>query len=505
MTVNARFRRICLACFNGVAFGALLAILFAAPRVQADVTIRVDATSPRQVMEGFGATTWSLTFDNGRIDNVPSALRARALHALYNEVKLTMGNVLLGAFEVQNDNDEAGRFNWSGFEVNGVRVIRQTLVGPANAFGADGLFPSNHVDLRFRAWLRDLRHVNYQRYLDECAEFVLAGVLQWREVMGSEPRYHALFNEPLTGNGELQGGSLAEVIDIIKRAGARLRREGFTRVKFVVPSEETVSSSYDAASAILRDAEARQYVGAIAYHPYPYGSPYSYVPRLLATSGAGQPDRHEIEARGRLRDLAARYGVPLWMNEVSHAGVDPRTMDHVRGRAMHIHDELKYANASAYFGMIAMWDSKTHAEHFAGRSVPDILTEEDTIVLIENERDRITITGMGYAIGHYARWIARGATRIDAVSDDPLVQVTAFHDRAKNAVAVVLINNDATPRNVRVAFSGLRLPDRMRGEQSYARVRWQPFAAITPSDATSFSVQLPPHSVTSVGGALNRQ
>ena len=92
--------------------------------------------------------------------------------------------------------------------------------------------------------------------------------------------------------------------------------------------------------------------------------------------------------------------------------------------------------------------------------------------------------------------------RVGATSDDPLVQVTAFYDETNRTEAVVLINNAATSRNVGVAFGGLLFSGALRGEQSSGNVRWQPIAAVTPIDARSFFVQLPPHSVTSVGGAF---
>lgn len=135
---------------------------------------------------------------------------------------------------------------------------------------------------------------------------------------------------------------------------------------------------------------------------------YASVPRILQASGHGSPDADSVEQRRRLRDLCRQYRVPLWMTEVSHAEVDPRSFDHLRGRAIHIHDEMAYADDSALYGMNAMWDKNTHADHFAGRGgeVPNsCLTEEDTIALADNDTNSVLITGTGYAIGHYARWL----------------------------------------------------------------------------------------------------
>jgi O-glycosyl hydrolase len=200
------------------------------------------------------------------------------------------------------------------------------------------------------------------------------------------------------------------------------------------------------------------------------------VPRILAASGRGQPDRASIEVRGRLRGLCRRHGVPLWMTEVSHAEVDPRSMDHLRGRAIHIHDEVVYADASAFYGMNAMWDNHSHADHFAGRGgeKPDAyLTEEDTIVLAHCEKQSVLITGMGYAMGHYARWLTRGAVRLEADSDDPLVQVTAWRDDAAKRLMLVVVNNADEDRTLDIAASGLLPAGDVSGEQSYGDVRWQ--------------------------------
>src|SRR3989338_3365615 len=134
------------------------------------------------------------------------------------------------------------------------------------------------------------------------------------------------------------------------------------------------------------------------------------------------------------------------MTEVSHGEVDPRSFDNLLGRAIHIHDELVYANASAYFGMNNIWDTISHKEHFGNRN---LFSEEGTIVLIDNDDTQtVYITGMGYAIGHYARWIKKGAVRIEAESSDPLVQVTAFRDDSQKRMVLVVINNASTEREL---------------------------------------------------------
>lgn len=376
--------------------------------------------------------------------------------------------------------------------------MKEQVVDLARPDGFNDYSLSNNIDFRRMSWLKPIREADYPRYLDECAEHVLAGVQNWNDSFGSVPPTMMLFNEPLSGNRELQGGSTQEVVDIVKRTGARLKAAGF-QVKFVVPNEETERKSLETATAILADPEARQYVAAIGYHPYPYGSPYASIPQILKTSGQGKPDAARLEVRGELKALAARYDLPLWMTEVSHGEVPLESMDALRGRAIHIHDELEYADAAAYFGMNAMWDSKTHQEHTRG-SRP-LNSETDTIVLVDDEANTVTITGMGYAIGHYARWLKRGATRIEAKSDDPLVMISAFRDDAARRATLVLINNAEGARRVSVSINGLTLRGLLTGEQSSGTIRWQSLP-LSPSKLGGFEVTLPPQSVTSIASAF---
>ena len=201
--------------------------------------------------------------------------------------------------------------------------------------------------------------------------------------------------------------------------------------------------------------------------------------------------------RNQLRDLGAQYGIPTVMVEVSHSEVPFDSFDNVRGRAIHIHDELTYADAVAFFGMNAMWDTTTHAQHYEGRADPGFYSETDTIVLIDIVQNKVVISPMGRAIGHYARWISRGAVRIDATSDDPLVQVTAFRDDGQGRIVLVAINNAAVARALQVSLQGLpALPGTFTGEQSTASAAWSPLGGTT--TATGWSIDLPALSVTSI-------
>ena len=262
----------------------------------------------------------------------------------------------------------------------------------------------------------------------------------------------------------------------------------------MVPNEESEDASLNTAKAILSDDEARRYVGVIGYHPYPYGSPYASVPRILASADRGRVDRGRESVRRRLADLARQYQVPVWMTEVSHGEVDARSFDDLRGRAIQIHDELEYADASAFFGMYAVWDMRSQQRHFGS---PDgFWDQEGSIVLVDQATNTVRITGIGYAIGHYARWLSAGAIRLEAKSGDPLVLVSAFRDDASRRVVAVVINNAPDARSVRLRVAGLRLSGAVAGEQSTGIARWSPIAGAVGDDGVTMDV--PGKSVTTI-------
>jgi uncharacterized protein (TIGR03437 family) len=226
------------------------------------------------------------------------------------------------------------------------------------------------------------------------------------------------------------------------------------------------------------------------------------VPFILSTSGSGTPDAGRIAIRARIRDLSQKYKIGAWLTENSHGGVGSLSFDTFRARAIHIHDEFLYANASAYFGENALWDMASQMAHFGNTNMYDG-DNEGNVVLIDNRSGRIDITGIGYAIGHYARWAKPGSLRLDAQTSDPLVQVTAFRDDTAGRLAVVLINNSSAPTTATVNINNGTISGNLTGEQSTSAGYWTPVPAFAATGANSFQIQLPATSVTSVGASFS--
>ena len=180
------------------------------------------------------------------------------------------------------------------------------------------------------------------------------------------------------------------------------------------------------------------------------------VPGGSGVSRQRRPQCRGTPATRAAQGLGQQYGVPVWLTEVSEGpgtndyGFD--AIENVLARAIHIHDNFEYAGASAPLGMNTIWDSQTHEEHFAGRGIR-FLSERSGMVLVDVSTGKISITGMGYAVGHYARWIRRGAIRIGATSEKSRVITTAFRDPANSRLVVVVVNNEATEQLLRVRLS----------------------------------------------------
>ena len=468
--------------------------------------ITVDLGIARQPVVGFGRTLLTLVSPAG---DYLAEFRPAALVAAFSSVGISRGLLNIGVVETrsttaelyaerQNDNSDPRVLDPAGFNFSAIDVLRDKVLTPGAALGFARTEIGPLLDYRFPLdWLRTLRQQNYPLYLDEAAENVLAVNEQFRVVQGAYPPLVHLFNEPTSGNTEIYSSSVQEVLDLVKRVGLRLRATGNLQTRFVVPNEETMSRSLEVARAILADPIARPFVGAIGLHQYPYGSVSVSPRRMLETSGRGLPDpttRSELE---QLRALGAQYGVPLWMTEVSegpgNADFVYGAFEHVFARVVHIHDTFLCGGVSAYFGMNTFGDSRTQSEHIVGQN-PPFRFDQSAIVLI-NQRERVVrITGVGHAIGHYARWLGAGAVFLESATSAPRVLTSAFRDPANGRIVVVVANADTRPHLLQIRLQGATLLGAVTGETFYGDVPWERFEARAEGDGLVQYVA-PPSSV----------
>jgi O-glycosyl hydrolase len=502
------------------------------PRLVLAATIQVDNSVTHQIINGWGTEyTKEYEPDAGQI--------ATILSYVYGDLHLNLGQAgqLLEApvpdFTQTRDSDpDPFVINWDGFQgwqeqddhdnwINAPSTIQDANGNflTAKQLGyTDYMLGTSFPNIRWEnPWLDPIRQTDPTTYRDKVARELLAYELYYQNNYAEVPPLFQFGNEELSGNRAIYyngtqdtypGGSTQEMVDLIKTGGQRLADNDLGSVRFLAGSEETEYSSYNLANAILSDPVARQYVGVIGYHEYPYGSEYSSLARVLQDSGTGHPPADGIQIRNQLRDLGQQYGVPVWLTEVSHGnvgGVQGDTFDSLRGRAIQIHDDLVYADMAGFFFQGAYWDTVLQQNHFGNHlTLPQLHAEDGDafVVLGDPATNTWQLTTGAHALGHYSRWVRPGDIRVDASSDDALVQVTAFRDDAAGAESFVLINNNSVDQQVTLTLSGATFAGDLVGEQSTAGLLWNPLSGITPSDETHVTLVLPALSVTSLAAPL---
>ncbi len=234
---------------NNFCITPTIVLLMTTYAATAQVNISVDQNIRYQVIDGFGATTNPLVY--GTNDYI-AAYRDSATKLLYRDVKLNMGNISNGAFEAPtgsggpsaNDNDDPFIEDPTGFDWLYVQNQKTKIIDLGLPYGFNDWFPEPKITTKWDwpgKWLRELKAIDYDLYIDECAEHVVASLKYFRDSLGIVQPYVMPFNEALTGNRELYGGSFEEVKEILIAIGQRMESEGFGTTKLLIGNEETTS------------------------------------------------------------------------------------------------------------------------------------------------------------------------------------------------------------------------------------------------------------------------
>ena len=417
------------------------------------VVVVVNGAQQRQVFEGFGATLTIFEEEGVYQRHDPSqpasvtatrTQREAIASMLYGGIGNSRLRVFLKDFEPANDNSDPSTLNPAGFEWTRSTVDAQLdFVALALAQGLRTVFWEVALDTpgHAQAWLRKQGSdcALNPSLIDEDVEWLLAAALHVRD-RGLPIEYLGVNNEPdLCPPGYKI--EIADFVTIVKRLGARLRAAGLA-TRIVVSDGWVPANSLLYMRAVLTDPVARQYVGALAFHAY---DAYGNAGSILRTSGAGQPPHGAVESRQQIRDLAATYGLPVWMTEVCYCAPQPQPQfEYLRARLNHLHDELTIADVNAFDVMNSFFIER-----------PGVGDELVHIYFRPNGAlDRSEIAPYGLLIGQYAAAAPPGSVRIVATSSDPLVRMLAFQ-RPDAQPALIVLNNAQEARTLRVTLSGL--------------------------------------------------
>jgi O-glycosyl hydrolase len=412
----------------------------ASPSPAQTVSVTVELRATRQVIDGFGSSerVWSDPHlaDDPRVD-VPVAAQEKILRLLYGTIGLTRVRDVLD----QGVQKKAG----GPFDFHGkLADDHVAYVEQARRFGLRLFFPG---PVYLEPWMQESEPGG-------TVTWAMAMLRRWRE-LGAEPKYYAPLNEPwVAGNY-----SPDWMLQVVLQLGRRLKAEGFD-TKLVIPDDENPADALRRARAVLANAEARGYVGALAYHVYRWGN----------------WDPEDVSA---LRKLAKTYNLPLWMTEYSSTGYTDWDSSMDWAKKMHLLlaegdvDAIDYL--WGFFGEKYGTDAMVSIHFDSGRYVSH------------------AVTPVGWITAHYARYVRPGDVRIVARSTSKNVLVTAY--KGPSRVVVVATNPEGSPVTIRVRFVEGRLVGKVTAVRSSEREALRRLPGIQPRSG-QFVASLPARSLT---------
>ena len=401
------------------------------------VSVVVDLGAARQMMQGFGTSVrvWSDPHvAKAPGVRVPVVEQRKILRALYRTAGLTRVRPVL---DMGIQPSRGAPFNFSGrFVDDHVAYVKQ-----ARQFGLRTVFPG---PVYLEDWMRPNDPAAY-------VDWAMAMLEHWRS-RGYELALYAPLNEPEIARDFPAGW----MHDVVLQLGRRLRAAGL-ETKLVIPDDENPKDAYERARAVLDDPAARRYVAAVAYHVY----------------------RGNVGDMIRIRQLAARYGLPLWMTEYSSESYV--SWKSALDWAEKMHTVITQGDVGAVdylWGFFGDW------------------VETDTMVSIDFDGGSyrgFSLTPIYWMTGQFSRFVRPGFRRVSATPDGGAVLASAY--RGSGKAVVVVVNTNDRRETTRIRFAGGRLRGPVTVVRSSERERWRRLPAIRPSTA-GFTTTLPPLSVT---------
>ena len=300
-----------------------------------------------------------------------------------------------------------------------------------------------------------------ERNPDEYVEWALAFLLRWRE-LGHELPYFSIINEP----GHWRGGrwSAHWLATVTRLLGNRMRAEGL-KTMLVVPDDLNACTAYRRARVIMADEAARRFVGALAYH-------------LYGGRASCQQD---------MKELAEKYGVPVWMTEYT---AKPGYSGSMKWAEV-IHRLVADYGVSAVDIMGGIGSD---------RGIDRYNAEAPIQITFDNGRYvSHRLTSKYYVTGQYSRFVRPGHRRIAAQSTDHAILVTAFS--GKSDLVAVLINTSVGYRDVAVTQAAAKASIEWRAVRTSASENWLDLGPLQ-RERDEAHLKLPPSSVTTLIGQL---
>jgi glucuronoarabinoxylan endo-1,4-beta-xylanase len=425
----------------------------------ANVSVNVDYTSPRQTVEGFGA---SVTWVANDLDSFSPAKQTQILDLLYNTSQPGAGLswVRVGSF-LCNYNPSPGVYDWNYWGIqSGMRWLQRVNA----AYGVNRFLVSTWSP---PAWMKDNNScTNGGHVLPQYYPNLAALKIQWlqnaKTQLGFEAQVESVQNEPATRvTYDSCEWTTAEMSSFVANHMQPALAGSGLSAKLMLP-ESSYYSNFDNAWGfpLLSDSGTRA------------------ATAIVATHGYGRTDNLATPCNS-----CVQYNKPIWQTEDSN--LDGRYNGSIDDGLTWSTEIYKALNGGRFSAWFYWW-------------VMTLQNDNQGLINANASTDSFQVPKRLYVMGQFSRFIRPGSVMLGSTSSDASVQVTAVRP-ATGSVAVVLANTGKTSQMLTVSLTGTTSPAMVTPYRTSAtenQVQLTPIAI----SAGSFTITVPSKSVVTVVG-----
>lgn len=450
-----------------------------APISTQTVSVSIDPTKKFQTMEGFGGfgamkEYWAsapftsddfvntLMNDLGLTilrDNIPSAFESTNDNNDPFITDLSKFNITTkppGHDETVNDHlDHLRKMKAAGLQKLIVSVWSPSTWMKHNNMVGNGTANTNSAPPYTNspgANTNQLRVDMYNEFAERCVAYIKiikqeTGIDIYALSIQNEPRFSQFYASCVYDGNALR--------DVMKVVGKRLDDEGLATRLFLPEDVGWLQGVESMTKPTLDDPVARGYADIIAVHGYDFDG-------VTAASTSAQTWQ-------TMYGWGGAYGKPLWMTETS--GFENSHVGAMK-LAKAMYTAMKYGNVSAW----VFWSLSA--------------TTLDAYSLMSSSGEK---SKRYYVSKNFYKYIRPGAVRVDAAASDANnIYALAFQHIADNSTTLVLINDAASAKAIKLA--GGSLPTQFNMYVTSADDNAKDYGMVNSSDA----VLLPPASVVTL-------
>ena len=431
-----------------------------APARAANVTVNVDYNSPRQTVEGFGA---SATWVANDLDKFSAARQTQILDLLYktSQPGAALSWVRVGSF-LCNFNPAPGVYDWNHW---GIQSEMRWLQRVNSAYGVNRYMVSTWSP---PAWMKSNNsctgggHVLSQYYPD-LAALKVEWLNRARAQLGFEAQVESVQNEPnMRTTYDSCEWTTSEISAFVANNFQPALAASGLATRIMAP-EPAYYSNFDAGwgSPILNNPSARAAISIVATHGY------------------GKTDDFSKPCNS-----CAQYNKPIWQTEDSNLnGQYTGSIDDGMTWSTEIYKAMNGGRFSAWF---YWW-------------VMDLNGGNEGLIHADPTTDSFQVPKRLYVLGQFSRFIRPGSVVLASTSSDSTLQVTAVRPTGGN-VTIVLANTGRNSHTVTINLNGLGSPPAsVMPYRTSASENQAPLGAV-PVSSGAVTITVPSKSVVTLVG-----